>query len=584
MVNVSEEIKHAFNPNNGSGGRYIDYNVKFEVINNEAQSEADILVTEDEAISKKYDVFTNYEIVYNFATFEKNGFSLDGTMIIPPMPDENLGGIGFMSNTISDEFGNTDEYIEFVNVTIQNVIAITINFGYVIAVDFNVTYYDEYNNVIHSKMVIDNENMIWVYQQAVNDIYRIAIHITKIDRAYTRVRISSFMFGVSKNYNKANSEEMSIIEVVDPFNERVPSNEMKLTTSNFAKEFNIFEPTGIYEYFSERQLLIPKIGATQADGTLGYINMGKYYLQKPKLTGNTLKIALTATDILGIMQDTQYTKGIYKTATIKTFLNDVLIDFGIDEVICPASFDNISVTTYIKTTSHSDALRLIAQATNTLLYVNKAGIITFEQLEYPPLEIEALTQNDYNLDNGFSPSDDTIINTIEIEAVTLTVATTVEKLAEFSSAGTVNIKYEASTNQYIEITGGAVTNAEYFVDNAKVTITGGTAIVYGKKIIINKSTISVNNKRPNDKLYIYTVKDNLFVQSQNATSVASYMLNLKAAKRRMVKIEYRGYPYFDVGDTLTYEINNNTTQPFFVVKNSLKLSGGMTGSLESREL
>ena len=44
---ITPELKQAFNPNDGQGGRYVDYTVRFEVINNKAQDEAITSAQED---------------------------------------------------------------------------------------------------------------------------------------------------------------------------------------------------------------------------------------------------------------------------------------------------------------------------------------------------------------------------------------------------------------------------------------------------------------------------------------------------------------------------------------------------------
>ena len=578
-MNVSNEIKEAFNPNSGEGGRFIDYSVRFEIINEDSQNNTAITASEDTEISLKNSILTNDD-VNDFITFEKNGFRLNGSQVVPPTPSQNIGNIGYLSNSLSDNNAKINLSVTLTSQYSANLIATTINFGYVYAVDFNLKYYNENNALIHEKDVINNEEMLFLYNYGILNVKKIVITVSKISRSSSRVRIGYFLFGAIKIYDKTNSDTMEITEIIDPINERVPTNTLKLVTENFSNEFNIFDPTGIYEYFSERQLLKPKIGAMY-ESSLKYISMGNYYLLKPKLSGNTSKINISATDILGVLSDTIYQKGILKTASLRAFLNDVFYEFNLP-FLCPDRFSDITVETYIKTQSHSDILRKIAQASNTFLYVSKSGVITFEELSNINTS-HSFTGDDYNLNSGISPSEETIINTIEIETANFTVSSASEKLIEISGSGTFNVSYEPSVEHSAAVSGGTVSNITYYADNAVFTLSGGTIIISGRKIINNRNTINISSKRENEKNYISSIKDNEFISNKNAATVAEYILSLKAKHRRLVKMNYRGYPYLDVGEKAYFHINDSFTQEFFITKNELKCAGGMTGTLETRE-
>ena len=135
---------------------------------------------------------------------------------------------------------------------------------------------------------------------------------------------------------------------------------------------------------------------------------------------------MQTTNILGVLQDTAYTNGIYKTATIEEFLNDIAADAGVN-VSYPLSFESLTLSSYIPSISHTEAFRRIAQATNTILYVDRNDIITFMELDRTILQ--TFTSSDYKEGGGLEPSDDTIINTIEVESVSYAVNSTVEKIS-----------------------------------------------------------------------------------------------------------------------------------------------------------
>jgi hypothetical protein len=572
-------LKNAFNPNSGDGGRYIDYNVRFEIINNDAQFNSTVTAAEDSGISLKDTVFSNSDFL-KFATFEQNGFALDGSAVVPPAPAENTGNIGYLSGGLSDADGNTDITVTLETDAPANLIAVTLGWGFVYPLDFSLNYYDEDGNNIHTANITGSEQLLFQYNFGVLEVKKIIINITKISQAYSRCRLAYFLFGAIKIYDKTNSDSLDITETLDPLNERLPANELKLVCDNFAGEFNIFDPSGIYDYFNERQLIRPKIGGAAA-GVLSYVQMGRYYLQKPKLSGNTSKIDIKATNIFGVLSDTVYSTGQYGQMTFKQLLNTVFEGFNLN-FIYPGRFGDFTFTTFIKTQKYSDILRKIAQAANTVLFTDKAGNIVFASLADITAK-HSFDYSDYKLENGFQPSDDNIINTIEVEVSNFTINPQAEKLTEISGTGTFNIKYEPSINQTAAVTGGTVTNAAFYADNAVITITGGTAVISGQKIITNKNTVTANNRRQNDGYYTYSVKDNEFINNQNAETVADYILKLKAVRRRGVKVNYRGYPYIELGDKIDYYINDSITQDFFITKNNFKCAGGMTAALESKE-
>lgn len=581
---VPQELKEAFNPNNGQGGRFIDYIVRFEVVNNEAQEEATASVSaEDIQISRLPQVTNRNFDALNFASFEPGGWPLDGSVVIPPKPDEMPEAeIGLVMQDLSDEEGHYSEP-QVITLTTQNkynLLALTIGFGNSPSADFTIDLYDG-NNLQYHHEVTGNTNRRYIMRQAVDSVNKIVITITRSALPFRKVRLVECLLGVSLEYNRDTGYGLSITEVIDPLNERVPASNMKMTVENFAQEFNLFDPTSLYLFFQDRQELIVRIGAKRADGAVGYVPMGTYYLQRPQLKGNLTMLELQAVNLLGVLAETTYSKGIYKTASLAEFAEDVATDAGLS-VRYPDSWENAIMTAYIPTVTHAEAFRLLAQATGTLLRVNRDGVIEF--LEIGQDIIDTLTPYDYYSGEGFLPSDDDIINTVQVEVTTLTVNSTTEELARAGGGGTHHIKYDPSTAHSATINGGSIVEAHYYADNAVITITGGTVTVTGKKVIAGKSTVIETIAQPGERQLVYEVKGQPFIQPVNARSVAEHYLGLKARHRKLVKIQYRGYPYLEAGQIISFETKTFETGGFIIARNDLKISGGgMTGTLEARE-
>lgn len=580
---VPQELKEAFNPNNGQGGRFIDYAVRFEVVNNEAHEEATASASaEDTQISRLPQVTNRNFDALNFASFEPGGWPLDGSVVIPPKPDEMPEAeIGLVMQDLSDEYGyyDTPQVVMLATQGTYNLLAVTLDFGFSPAADFAIDLYNGEALQYHHEAV-DNTGRRYIMRQAVDSVNKIVITIVRSALPFRKVRLVECLFGVSLQYDKSTGYGLGITEVIDPLNERVPASDMRLTVDNFAQDFNLFDPTSLYEYFQDRQELIARIGAQMADGAVGYVPMGTYYLQRPQLKGNLTMLELQAVNLLGVLAETTYSKGIYKTASLAEFTEDVADDAGLS-VRYPDSWENASMTAYIPSVTHAEALRMLAQATGTLLRVNRDDVIEF--LEIGQDIIDTLTPNDYRADEGFAPSDDDIINTVQVEVTALSVSSTAEELAKAEGEGTHHIKYDPSTSQSATINGGTITGAQYYADNAVITITGGTVTVTGKKVIAGKSTVIKTIAQPGERQLVYEVKGQPFIQPANAESVADHYLALKAQHRKNVKVQYRGYPYLETGDVISFDAKTFETGPFIVTKNELRLGGGMTGTLEARE-
>lgn len=580
MITVSPELKEAFNPNQGQGGRYIDYSVRFEVINHDAQDEATPIAQEDTQISRLAQVTNRNSDTLDFASFEPGGWPLDGSKTIPPKPDEMLDAeIGLVMQDLSGEDGyyDTQQIITLATDGTYNLLAITLDFGYVSAADFDIDLYDG-ATLLHHHEVTGNSERRYLMRQAVDGVNKVLVTITKSAVPQRKARLVEFTFGVSLHYDKSTGYGLDITEVIDPMNERVPASDMRMLVDNFARVFNLFDPTSLYAYFQDRQEIAPRIGAQMDDGSMGYIGMGRYYLQRPKLKGNLSKLELRAVNLLGVLSESTYTKGVYKTASLAAFADDVAGDAGV-EVQYPDSWANTVMTAYIPSVAHSEAFRMLSQATGTILSVSRGDVVTFSGFGQDILQ--AFGPFDYRV-GGFAPSDDDIINTVAVEVSSLTLGSA-EELAKVEGAGAHHIKYDPSAEQAATVAGGNIVSAAYYADNAVVTISGGTLTVTGKKVVTNKTTSTASVVQPSERRYEYEVKGQPFIQPSNAQAVADHYLELKATHRKSVTIQYRGYPYLEMGDVLSFEAGGMETQPFVLTKNALKLAGGMTGILESRE-
>ena len=181
-MTTKKALERAKHPNNGQGGRFIDYAVRFEVVNNEAQEEATASASaEDTQISRLPQVTNKNLDAMNFASFEPGGWPLDGSVVIPPKPDEMPEAeIGLVMPELSDEEGYYSEP-QIITLTTQNkhnLLALTIGFGNSPAADFTIDLYDG-DNLRYQHVVTGNASRRYVMRQAVEQVNKVVITITR---------------------------------------------------------------------------------------------------------------------------------------------------------------------------------------------------------------------------------------------------------------------------------------------------------------------------------------------------------------------------------------------------------------------
>jgi len=581
MRSTDPAYVEAFNPNHGDGARFIEWSVAFEVVQDEVYETLSVNAPQNTEISRIAQTTDRNHNLLDVGTFEQAGWPLDGSKVIPPrlaeLPDAQ---VGLFMQDMSNANGYFTQPQVYTATTAYpyDLLAITLDWGFSPAVNYTVGWYNG-ATLLYSEAVTDNTERVNTLNHAVPAVNRVVITITRV-RPNSFARLSEFIPGAIIDYSPDNGSILTIEEVVDPFSERAPAGTMRLAAENFAEQFDIFDPSGIYQYFKVRMPLTPVISARSPEGVFKRVRMVTHYLQAPKLQGNLTKLQLEAANLLGSLQDTKYTIGVYKTATLAQFATDVATDAGIT-VVYPSSFNTISLTAYIPSISHAQAFADIARASCTLLRVTSDDVLTF----FAPAGESQITISgeDYRSGDGISPADDDIFNTIELDFQNYTLDT-VGQLAKMPATGVVTSSKFYVDNAIITTTTGVYTPKYAPSSNISATITGGELVVTGQKINSTVGTHSTTTRQENERPYTYTPPSSPLIQAQNVQAVAEYALQCKAVKRRVVNINYRGYPFLEVGDIMRFNTGNADTQPFFMTKNRLQLGGGMTGTLEAREL
>ena len=584
MRTVTPALKEAFNPSGGEGARFIDWEVSFEIIQTEIYSDLSASAAQDTRISRIGQVFQRLGTPIAPATYELGGFPLDGSVVVPPRPSEVPDAVvGLYMNDISDADGNFAAPQVFTASTISggayNLIAITLVWGAVVPLDFVVRWYNG-TTLLEDATYTGNTDSTVLINEAITSVSRVTVTVSRT-APYHRVRLAEFIPGAIVQYNKRNSDTLSIVEQCDPLSERIPAGTLKLAAQNIARQFNIFDPSGIYAYFRDRMVINTKIGALQENGQYGYVQMNRHYLKAPRLTGNLSTLVLDGVNLLGVLNDTQFTTGVYKTATLAAFANDIARSAGVT-VSFPTRFANISIAAYVGTMPHAQAFRLIAQAGSTILTIGRDSTILFDEPD--SITPESMTKADYRMESGLLPADKDIFNTVQIPQIAFTQRVAREELFKASVSGSLVSAVFHVDNCIITTTGGVYRKTYDPSMGHTAAVAGGVVTVQGYILEKNVTIIERTIRQGSEVAYIYDkVKENPLIQASNVNAVADYYLLHAVIRRRTVTMNYRGYPYLETADAVSFDYGSGSTQNFLVTKNSFTLAGGMVGVLEAKE-
>ena len=382
MIKVSNEYKEAiYAPTRMTKGR-----VTFDISDVTARGDiSDISTTTESIISNKQQLINQKrEQSINIATWEPNRFKLDGSFSFADDNMANNGELGFASDNLCGENGifQLEPTLTFTFNDIHSSMGITLTFDVFndeYATDFTINAYDELNNLILSKDVIDNDKPQVAIIGQFYQYSKIEVIIKKWSKPFRRCRVAEVDFGVVRVYTDDNLIKMDLIEEMDIATKTLPSSELRFTVYNENREFNILNPDGFYKFLQERQQVIPEIGVVVGP-TTEYVELGKYYLMDWTSDEGSLTATFTARNIIDIMSSYDYENLAPKS---NYSLYQMAVDiFNICQVtnyeIDPA-LQNIMTNGLIKKTNCRNALQMIVIASMCNVYVDRDSKLIIKQ-------------------------------------------------------------------------------------------------------------------------------------------------------------------------------------------------------------
>ena len=529
-----------------------------------------------------------------YATLEGNLWVLDGNRKIIPVG--NYGDCGYISKEISSANGSFTTKpiftINFSQVHYNMIRGLTIEWGVAYgdyATDFLVRAYQG-STIVANKSVSGNTNVKSVVHLDMVEYDRIEIQIVKWCLPYRRARIANVLPGVELNYTKENIFSFSHSQSVDPVSAALPESEISFSIENVDGQYDFNNTDGLSKYLVERQEVKAKYGY-KINGETEWIRCGTFYMSEWDAKQKGLTADFTARNLLEFMTGT-YNKGVYNPNGISFYdlavdvltdadlpmNNDGSLKWSVDERL-----KNIYTISPLPLDTHANCLQLIANASGSVLYQDRMGVLHLEILN-------SVSPTDYSINyyNSFSKPEVSLVKPlkqVEVPCYSYSVGVDLTELyqGELSISGTTDVLITYSgtaTNVTATLRNGTLNSATYYANTCILNITGSGVV----KITVKGNTLessSVNIITPSSVTGEVVTVDNPLITSQERAMAVGAWVESYSKNRKKLTFDWRSDPRLDALDVVTCE-NDYTNNNAIMTSIDYSYNGTFKGKGEGR--
>lgn len=315
-----------------------------------------------------------------YGTLEDNMLNLGGTKTLMPDNTTDMGERGYLSEVMSDAAGNFTEPLDALIrsypiqiSTVGRTLLFDSNVDSVIK-DFDIIYYRTGTEIARSMV---RNNMAYTYSDmlGVQQYDKVIIRVYSTTIGYRRVRIVEDIPGVYLNYNDSNIVSLSFTQAIDIFSTELVSGEMDLNIENASKSLDILNPDGLEKFLQRKQVAEVSADMVFPDLTVETVPVCKLFLNDWKSDKGALGISFTFRDALDIVAQDEYIKGTLPATLVNMYdlAEQVLLDAGITDYIIDAALKTIYTTACLPIASHKELIRMIAQASQSVVLPTVSG-------------------------------------------------------------------------------------------------------------------------------------------------------------------------------------------------------------------
>ena len=482
------------------------------------------------------------------AYLEKDYFLLDGTFVFPEA--DTAYDVGWESATLSNESGVINEYIEFTFGEYHGSYGIQIRFpDNAPAENFTIDYYED-ESLIGTRAVEGNTASAYTNADVRLNWNKVRITFTGVN-PQQRARVYFVSFGVNEVYTEDYLTSVSASKSTDFTGDYEDSGEFSFQFFNDGR-FDAMQinglPIGLQEGLKV-SVYFRKQGETE------YKLFGNYFSEETVIEENGRIVSVSGYDELYRMNDSTYRKGIVYEGgrSLYDWAIEVAEDAGV-EIIVDDAFKNIISYGYINAVPHREALRLIAEAGNGMLYIVGRDIMLKKHV---PVDKGAIGADDIVEGSHELESSDRILG-VNIYKYAYSVSAEAAELAKIDelilteTEQVIDITYSSypvkvDTVQ-VSVTGATVTKKQIYAESCVITVTGtvGASVsitVTGNAYNVSESSVTRGSVVKNIK----TVQGNYLITDSIASDVADNQYTRVVNKYRHT-LEIVNDKDYDLGD------------------------------------
>ena len=226
--------------------------VSIGVVSMDAQTNAKINNPSDYFISDA-EIFDDREILFPYASFEKDHAAADGLIFFPPEDDiSEVLFNGYIIDTLSDAEGNIDVTIDFSfpqEVLPLEVKGLTLDFGdYSHPTNFIVSWDGGVKEYSNSVGYFADETTVF---SGIRNQF--SITFSKMSLPHSRLRIRYMMFGVGLLYDDSIIQKVSLKTYTNPVSNKLPTVDMSMDIINKDYEYDLENPSSRINFLEEQQ-------------------------------------------------------------------------------------------------------------------------------------------------------------------------------------------------------------------------------------------------------------------------------------------------------------------------------------------
>ncbi len=443
------------------------------------------------------------------ATWEEDFFPMDGSM--PLFPDEPEGlPWGWWSRSMSDLNGVFAAPPELTITFTENHTSVGLTFDFYSPTDdycseIRIRWYDAADGLLADKTFYPDRPRYVAYH-LVENYRKIVVTFLRTAKPYRYVKLTGILYGAIKEFTDADIEEATLKEAVNPLSAELPYSELMVRVFSEDEDFAITNPKGIYAALQQRQPLLVK-----AEGR----ELGTYYLNEWSSTAE-ISTTLTATDLLGVIDKTDFLGGMYSNVPAGDIVAEIMASAGA-EYEMDAALASVPLSGWIPVCTHREALQQVAFALGAIVTCGRTDRI---HIQAPTASVAAHISYDrktYEEKLTLRP----LVTGVEVTAHSYKPETQEKELysAELSP-GRHDILFSEPVHG-ITVTGATLvsTGANHAVIDVSVA---GTVNIAGKGYIDNTQLFGVYaaSLPAGEKRNVLQIKDATLISPANAKAAA----------------------------------------------------------------